>query len=194
MGSKLRWRALDVCLSRVLCSYLVMVEAGYRIVTDNDVQNLIEELYRLTPYDDVLFLVILLYSRTGDVLQLFYMSDNGELQVLDSFIWNDFAYDRVFRNQHKIYRPGYDWSRAPAILYLVYSTNYYKSKPRMALGSYVSLNTMISRYLNTSVEFRVHRILEHYADITANVFEHSLTEKLPYSFHEAYVLSMFYFY
>lgn len=145
---------MSFCFGLILCSYLVFVESNGSL----DHQYLHKIIVDLRSSDVIHYVALLLFSMDAvERVQLCFIANNGELIVLDHFDNDDDVYDRVFKDQYKLFRT----SEAINMFVEEYSPDIYKIKSDDAItanetfvaGSYVFLANMIGRYFDAKVKF-----------------------------------------
>lgn len=92
----------DYCLGFLLCSYLVLIEK--ESIIDDLMKYLKDLILKIRSANVIHFLAIMVYSKAGDIGQLYFLSDNNELVHLDPMQWDGSVYDRVYKKQYNAYR------------------------------------------------------------------------------------------
>lgn len=140
----------DYCLGFLLCSYLIIIEKESII---DDVTNYLKDLIMRMRSDNAIhYLAILVYSKMGEIGQLYFLSDNNQLIHLVPLDEN--IYDRIYTEQYKVYRDSATLNiYAPQFspnMYTVKTKNE-DSKEILIAGNFAYLANMIGRYFDTSV-------------------------------------------
>lgn len=145
---------VDYCLGFLLCSYLIIIEK--ESIIDDLTKYLKDLIMRLRSDNLIHFLAIMVYSKNGEIGQLYFLSDNNQLIHLDPLllILDENIYDRIYTVQYKVYRD----SATLNIYAPQFSPNMYKTKAKnedrkeiFIAGNFAYLANMIERYFDTSV-------------------------------------------
>lgn len=155
-------KRMTFCFGLILCSYLVLVETNGSL-DHNYLHKLIVDL---RSSDIIHYVALLLYSMdVAEKVRVCFIANNGELIVFDHFDNLDEVYDRVFKDQYKLFRN----SQTMNMYAREFSPDIYKIKPNGAVtseeiyvgGSYVYLANMIGRYFDAKVKFFMRDVLKN---------------------------------
>lgn len=148
-----------LCFDFVLCSYLVLVETNNFPMNHTYLHDLI---VKLRAGNFIHYVALLLYSAVDVEVKICFISNNGELIVLDHFDTVDNAYDRVFKEQYELFRT----SETINMFAMEFTSEIYMTKPYNAVnieekfvtGGYVYLAIMIGRYFDAKVRFYMQNV------------------------------------
>lgn len=157
----------NYCLEFLLCSFLVILEK--ESIIDDPMQYIPNLILKVRSTNVIHFLAVLVYSKMGDIGQIYFLSDDKEL-ILLPLRWNGSIYDRVYREQYNVFRTY----ETMDIYVPKFSANMYRTWPKtddqratFIAGSYAYLANMIGRYFDTIVVLCSENVLRVYNDSEA---------------------------